>query len=178
MINLNEKLKNVKIVFMDVDGVLNEGKVFFIGDTSPKTWYVRDRLAIKILKNFPGIDIKIVWISGRPSQELKTRGDELGVDEVFSDVESKIGVMKELLARYNIEAADAMYIGDDLVDLECMQEAGISCCPADAVNEVKNQADFVSSYNGGRGAVREIIEEILKAKRVWDKIVSNFKKTV
>jgi len=176
--NLRKKFKNVKIIFMDVDGVLNDGKVYFTGESSPKTWYVKDRLGIKILKSMKEPDIKVVWISGRPSDELKARGDELGVDQVFSDVDNKMKVMDEVLSQYNMDSASAMYIGDDLVDLECMGNAGVSCCPADAANEIKEQSDFISSCAGGRGAVREIIEEILRARGAWEEVVAGFKKTV
>lgn len=176
--SFKKRLSNIKIIFMDVDGVLNDGKVIFIGETSPKTWYVRDRLGIKILKNTKDIDVKVVWISGRPSDELKARADELGVDEVFSDVNDKVKIMGEVLSKYDIETLNAMYIGDDLLDLGCMERVGISCCPADAAGEVKKQADFVSAYPGGRGAVREIIEKLLDARGVWEDIVASFKKTV
>jgi 3-deoxy-D-manno-octulosonate 8-phosphate phosphatase (KDO 8-P phosphatase) len=174
--NFKEKLKNIRAVFMDVDGILNDGTVFFWGDTSPKTWFVRDRLGIKLLKkNAP--EIKIIWISGRPSHELEIRASELGVDEVFSSIENKIEIMEDVLERNGITAENSMYIGDDLVDLACMLRAGICCCPSDAVKEVIETADFVSSYKGGRGAVREIMEEILCARGVWEKIVSDFKKS-
>lgn len=176
--NLREKFKNIKIIFMDVDGVLNDGRVVYAGNTSPKTWYVRDRLGIKILKSTKDVNIKIVWISGRPSDELKTRADELGVDEVFSNIDEKEKIMDEVLSQYGIESSNAMYIGDDLVDLGCMEKAGVSCCPADAAEDVKDCADFMSTYPGGRGAVREIIEEILRARGVWKKIVAGFKKAV
>jgi 3-deoxy-D-manno-octulosonate 8-phosphate phosphatase (KDO 8-P phosphatase) len=177
MADFKEKLKAVKIVFMDVDGVLNDGTVYFTGDTSPKTWFVRDRLGIKILTSCKQ-DIKVIWISGRPSDELRVRADELGVAEVFANISDKIEVMDDVLSKYNLSYADAMYIGDDLIDLGCMSRVGVSCCPADAVGEVKAQADFVSAYPGGRGAVREIIEEILRSQGIWEQIVADFKKAI
>jgi YrbI family 3-deoxy-D-manno-octulosonate 8-phosphate phosphatase len=176
--NLRDKLGKIKIIFMDVDGVLNDGKVYFMGDASPKTWFVRDRLGIKLLKKLAGIDIKIIWISGRPSKELSDRADELGVDEVYEDIPDKLKIMEEVLSKYNMEFSDAVYIGDDLVDLACMERAGVSCCPSDAVGEVRVISDFISAYPGGRGAVREIIEEFLRSRGVWEKIVSEFKKTI
>lgn len=176
---LKEKFKNIEIIFMDVDGVLNDGRIFFsfAGEES-KTWYVRDRLGIKILKSTEDLDVKVVWISGRSSKELKEVGDELGVDEVFAGVDDKVKIMNEVLSQYNIDSSHAMYIGDDIVDLGCMEKAGISCCPLDAAQDVKVQADFVSSYRGGRGAVREIIEVILRAKGVWEEIVADYKKAL
>lgn len=178
---LVEKFKKVKIIFMDIDGVLTDGSVIFIGTESPRKWYVRDRAAIKILKSLaegplPKVDIKIIWITARPSEELTQRADELGVDEVHSDIRDKLKIMEEVLTRYNIAFSDAMYIGDDLIDIASMERAGVSCCPQDAVDEIKEQADFVSSYPGGRGAVREIIEKVLKSRGIWKNVVDRFRK--
>jgi 3-deoxy-D-manno-octulosonate 8-phosphate phosphatase (KDO 8-P phosphatase) len=168
--------KDIKIVFMDVDGVLTDGKVMFINGKSPKTWHVRDRLAIKILTSLKEEDISVIWISGRHAPELKERGDELGVAEVFSDIEAKVPVMEKILNKYNLVKEDALYIGDDLVDIGCIKKAGLGCCPADAAEEVKEEADFICRKSGGVGAVREIIENILKGKGYWDGIVDRFQK--
>ncbi|MFH1414713.1 MAG: HAD hydrolase family protein [Elusimicrobiota bacterium] len=174
---LKEKLSKIKIIFMDIDGVLNDGRVVFHGGESPKTWYVRDRLGMMIMKRRKDPDIKLVWISGRQSSELETRAQELGVDDVFSDVEDKLKIMKEVLSGYGLEFSDAMYIGDDIIDIGCMEKAGVSCCPRDAAEDIREMADYVSTCDGGRGAVREIIEEILRARGEWKEIVESFKET-
>ena len=176
--DISDRMKSVRILFMDIDGVMNDGSVVFIEGNTPKTWNVKDRLAIKLLKNPVYSDIKIVWISGRSSSELPERAEELGIDEVFSDVDDKLKVMDQVLSKYNIEAQDAMYIGDDLVDLSCMEKAGLSCCPRDAVREVRDIADLVTEAPGGKGSVREIIEKILQSKGVWEKIVADYKKVL
>ncbi len=168
---LTEKFKKIKIIFMDIDGVLTDGSVIFIDGKSPRTWYVRDRAAIKLLKaSIP--DMKIVWITARHTEELDIRAKELDVDKVFTDIKVKTKVMNEILQDYNLSYKDAMYIGDDIIDIKCMLNAEVSCCPKDAVYEIKEIADFVSSYPGGRGAVREIIEKVLKSRGIWENIIS------
>ncbi|MBN2406431.1 MAG: HAD hydrolase family protein [Elusimicrobia bacterium] len=175
---LKSRFGKVRIIFMDVDGVLNDGTAVFWGKFSPKQWNVRDRLGIKLAKKYLKDEIRIVWISGRPSRELEDRAAELGVDKVFSNVENKLIIMKEVLSQYNLEAEVAMYIGDDLLDLGCMKEAGVSCCPADAAADILEESDYVSTYGGGKGAVRQIVEEVLRARGIWEKIVSDFKKAI
>ena len=176
--DLSQRMRSAKILFMDIDGVMNDGGVIFIDDGTPKTWNVKDRLAIKLMKNPAYSDMKIVWVSGRPSSELPDRAEELGVDEVFSDVSDKLEIMNSVLSKYNIDPQDSVYIGDDLVDLACMEKAGLSCCPADAVKEAREIADIVTEAPGGKGSVREIIEKILQSKGVWEKIVADYKKVL
>ncbi|MEA3506173.1 MAG: HAD hydrolase family protein [Elusimicrobiota bacterium] len=170
-----KKFKDIKIVFMDVDGVLTRGEAIFIDGASPKIWYVRDRLAVKLLSSLPEEDIKIIWVSGRPCAELAERGAELGVDEIFSNIDDKVKVMEEVLLKYNFSNEDALYIGDDLMDIKCIKRVSVGCCPADAAGEVKDEADYICENPGGRGAVREIIENILKSKGHWAGIVERFK---
>ena len=167
-----ERLSGIKIIFMDVDGVLTEGSVFFIEDRSPRVWYVRDRLAIKILGRL-GVDV--VWISGRGGEDLSDRGRELGVSRVYTDIEEKHPVMERVLRESGLSPEEALYIGDDLIDLRCMEAAGFSCAPADAADEVLAAADYVSDYPGGRGAVRQIIELFLKCSGRWDSIVQSYR---
>jgi len=175
MSKFEEKVPDIKIIFMDVDGVLTDGSVVFIDGESPKKWHVRDRLGIKILKGLSGLDIKVVWISGRPCAELAQRARELDVDEVFSNVSDKFSVMKSALEKYGFTEEEALYIGDDLVDIKCMRSCGLSACPADADEEIKSISDLVAAKNGGRGAVREVIEKLLKSRGIWEAVIENFK---
>ncbi|MFW6134876.1 MAG: KdsC family phosphatase [Elusimicrobiota bacterium] len=171
--NLKKKFSKVDIVFMDIDGVMTDGRVVYIGGSSPRIWYVRDRMAVKILK---GINtVKVIWITGREGKDLEKVAEELSVDKYYSDINDKLKIVKENLDEFNIEKSRAMYIGDDLIDLKCMSYTGISCCPSDAVDEVKKQADFISKYPGGRGAVRQIIEKILICKGLWKDVVKRYK---
>jgi len=170
-----EKIKKIRMVIMDVDGVLNDGTVIFReGGKTPKAWNVKDRLGLKILTDMRDPEIPVVWISGRPSDELTERAGELGVKQAFSDVSDKLEKMNSLLQEYGLSSEQVLYIGDDLVDLACMEKAGVGCCPADAVSEIQDRADIISSLPGGRGAVREIIEIILKTRGLWKKTVAEY----
>lgn len=175
--DIKQKFKRSKIVFMDVDGVLTDGIAIFINGHSPKRWNVKDRMAVKLLTSLKEENIRVAWISGRPCRELAERGKELGVKEVHDDIENKVATMKDISEKYGIALKNSLYIGDDLVDLGCMSLVGISCCPADAVDEVKETADYIAGKPGGRGAVREILEELFKAKGYWADIVDSYKTT-
>ncbi|MGM0441602.1 MAG: KdsC family phosphatase [Elusimicrobiota bacterium] len=171
---IRKKFKKVEMLFMDVDGVLTDGSAFFINGISPKRWNVKDRMAVNLITSLKTEDIKVAWISGRLSKNLKKRAEELGVVEAHSNIKNKITLMRKICDRYNIKPENSLYIGDDLVDLGCMAAAGVSCCPEDAVAEVKERVDYIAGKPGGRGAVREIVEKVLKAKGYWRKIVDSY----
>jgi len=173
---LNEKLRKIRAIFMDVDGVLTDGSAVFINGDSPKVWNVRDRLALKALKRLLGENIVLIWVSGRPCGELEARASELGIDRAYSNVPEKYGVMEAELSRRGLSFEEALYIGDDLVDLQCMEAAGISCAPSDAAAEVLSEADYISPLPGGKGAVRDIIELFLKAAGRWDELVGKYRR--
>ncbi len=170
---IKEKLAAIEVVFMDVDGVLTDGSVIYVDNESPRIWNVKDRMAVKMLSRVTP-PVRTAWISGRYTVELAKRGEELSVDRVFSGVVEKLPVLKKVLEDFKIPSSKAMYIGDDLVDLVCMKNVSLGCCPCDARREVVNQADIVASLPGGRGAVREIIEDIFKAKGIWKDIVKAY----
>lgn len=174
--DLKRRMKNIRIIFMDVDGVLTDGSAIFIGEESPKIWNVRDRLALKALKTLLGDSITVIWISGRPSSELEARASELGVDRAYSGIADKYDIMKRELSSRGLSPSEALYIGDDLVDLRCMEYAGVSCAPSDAASEALEEADYISDYPGGRGAVRQIIELLLKSAGRWDELVGKYRR--
>ncbi len=155
------KLKS--IIFMDIDGTLTDGKIY-IGDTGEfiKAFSIKDGYAITHL--LPKHDCIPVIITGRKSEIVDKRCQELGVDFVFQNVRNKKQKMIEFANSYGLYINElgilphTYYIGDDIPDLECMLIAEKKGCPADAVSEIKAVSDFVSSKNGGDGAVREFIE--------------------
>ncbi len=169
---LRTRFTAVKAVFMDVDGVLTDGSAIFIKGESPKVWHVRDRLGIKALISR---GVKVFWISGRPSQELEERARELGVHGAYHGVSDKFTLMKSLLSEAGLGSSEALYIGDDLVDLRCMEYAGVGCAPSDAVREVMDSADFVSDFPGGRGAVRQVAEVLLESLGLWEGVVEEYR---
>lgn len=151
------------LLFMDVDGTLTDGKIY-MGNNGEimKAFSVKDGYAITHL--LPKHDIIPVIITGRKSEIVSKRCQELGIEFIFQDVSNKREKMIELANSYGIYENEmgilpnTYYIGDDIADFECMLIADKKGCPADAVNEIKGMSDFVSSKNCGDGAVREFIE--------------------
>lgn len=149
--------KNVKLFVMDVDGTLTDGKLY-IGANGEvfKCFDIKDGYGIKEILLANGI-IPVI-ITGRCSKSLEVRAKELGITELHQGIEDKVGMLQEILEKYQCTFANTAYIGDDLNDLECMSLCAYRGCPADAVKEVKNSCQFVSVKNGGKGAVRDFIE--------------------
>ena len=157
-------MDKTKYLIMDVDGTLTDGKIYMSpSGEAMKAFSIKDGCGIHDL--LPGAGIVPVIITARKSEIVVNRCRELGISEVYQGVGSKIGQMRSVVA----ELAQAAYIGDDINDLQCMQavrEAGrLVGCPADAVRQVMEIADFVAAHRGGDGAVRDFIEWILQQKR-------------
>lgn len=153
---------SLKLLVMDVDGTLTDGKIYITAKGEAfKSFDVKDGYGIKnILHN---IGMKSAIITGRVSEIVERRAQELEVDWVYQGVSDKRECLQNLMDEYGYAKEEVMYVGDDLNDLECMQMAGYSCCPADAHEEVKKIADYVTIKCGGAGAIREIID-MLKVK--------------
>jgi 3-deoxy-D-manno-octulosonate 8-phosphate phosphatase (KDO 8-P phosphatase) len=153
----------IKILVMDVDGTLTDGKIY-IGNKGEvmKVFNVKDGYGIAKLNSL-GIVTSI--ITGRKSEILKIRAEELKIKEIYQGEDQKINRLKELVAKYNYDLLEVAYIGDDENDIECMKLCGISACPSDAVEMVQNISDYVCVKTGGDGAVREFIEYLI-AERI------------
>lgn len=164
---------NIKLIILDVDGTLTDGQITIGSDGKEyKNFNVKDGMAItQSLNNNIGIAI----ITGRTSQIVEIRAKELGINNVYQGIKNKSDKVKELANKNKINLEEVAFIGDDINDLEAMHIVGFRGCPLDASNEVKEVSDFVSSQKGGYGAVREIIEYILKQQGTWEKIVNDFK---
>lgn len=160
-------LKIIKYLVMDVDGTLTDGKIY-IGNSGEmmKAFDVKDGYAIREI--LPLFNIKPVIITGRKSEILEKRCRELEITELYQGVREKKALLQQLVEKYGCGFENVAYIGDDLNDLECMlavkEKKGLVGCPADAVKEVKDIADFISYRKGGNGAVREFIEWITDKK--------------
>lgn len=152
-----------KLFVMDVDGTLTDGKIYMSsGGEAFKAFDIKDGYGIKnILKKFC---IQTAVITGRKSKIALRRAEELDVDYLFQGVNDKCLCLKQLVEKIPCTMEEVVYVGDDVNDLECMEKAGLSCCPSDAHESVKKAADYVSSRRGGEGAVREIIDMIVADK--------------
>ena len=161
---MNKDLSNIKLVILDVDGTLTDGGVYIDSNgVESKKFNIKDGAGI-VLAEQAGIEFMI--LTGRKSYCVEHRANELKIKYVFQGISDKLSHLQQFLSQQGLSPSDVAYIGDDVNDLECMHIVGFTACPADAVKEVRQRCDFVSCYNGGQGAVREVCDMILKSKSV------------
>ncbi len=159
------RARDVRLLILDVDGVLTDGRLYFgPNGEALKVFYVRDGHGIKMVQR-AGLEVAIV--SGRRSDAAYHRARELGVNRFYEGVRDKLAVLEELLAALRLNPAQVAAVGDELVDLPLMALVGLSVAVADAVWEVKAAAHWVTPSPGGRGAVREVCDLLLKAQGCW-----------
>ena len=171
--SLKRKLARIKLFLCDVDGVLTDGSIFIGGEREFKRFNIRDGLGLVLARR---AGLKIGWISARPSAATELRAQELKIDFLVqqSDRLGKAGAIEKLLAQEKLSWNDVCFIGDDIVDLGPLKRAGFSVAVADGVAEAKVAAHFVTRAAGGRGAVREVVEMILRAQGKWDAFVAHY----
>lgn len=168
-----QQFAQIKVLFLDVDGVLTDGSVLLTEQGEQlRRFSIKDGYAIQL-----GIKrgLRIAAISGGKSQGVLHRLRGLGVEDVFLGIADKLTLMREVILRYDVALAEVGFMGDDIPDLECLEQVGLPMCPQDAVEEVKAVAHYVSPKKGGEGCVRDVIEKILKLQKKWyddDKIKS------
>ena len=164
-----DKLKKIKLLLLDVDGVLTDGGIIYTDSGEQvKVFNSRDGLGIRLLKD-AGIEVGIV--TGRTSGVLRHRCKNLKIDLLFDGVVDKSAVLKDICAKTGIAPSETAFAGDDLVDLPLFERVGFSIAVADAHASVLSKVDWVTKACGGAGAVREMCDEILKAKGLYDGIV-------
>lgn len=149
----------IKAIIMDVDGTLTDGGIYLDSNGNEmKKFNVKDGYAIS--KILPENDIIPIILTGRESEIVKLRCAELRIKYVIQGSKDKVKDMLNILKKLSVSLEEAMYIGDDLNDLECMKLVGVCACPGDAVQDIKKISKYVATSNGGDGAVREIIENL------------------
>lgn len=171
---LTERIKGIRLLIFDVDGVLTDGRIVYTdGGVEIKAFDVRDGHGIKLVMRC-GMDVAL--ITARQSGVVDHRAKDLGIDIVYQGMKDKLKAFDEILDKKSLRPEAAAYVGDDIIDLPVLKRAGFSCAVSDAVDEVKEAVDYVASKPGGRGAVREICELILKAQSRWDGIVEEYRR--
>ncbi|MEQ8253907.1 MAG: HAD hydrolase family protein [Smithellaceae bacterium] len=170
--SLREKLQHIKILIMDVDGVMTDGRIIINDDgRETKNFDVRDGHGIKLVQRY---GIEVALLTGRQSEVVKHRANELGITEVHQKIFNKKEVFTEILQKNNLNANQAAFIGDDIIDIPVLKEAGFSATVADAIDIVKKTVDYVTKNKGGRGAVREVCEMLLQAQGRWPEIAAKY----
>ncbi|HWB19501.1 MAG TPA: HAD hydrolase family protein [Phycisphaerales bacterium] len=168
-------LDEISLLVLDVDGVLTDGSIVLDDHgVETKRFHVRDGTGIRIWQRLGN---QVAVITGRTGMALRHRAEELGISLIYDASDAKHRDFTDVLNRLNLAASNAAVVGDDLPDLTIMKLAGYAIAVGDASAEVRSVADFVTSAAGGRGAVREAIEHILKAQDRWDEAVAIFSQT-
>lgn len=169
---LIQKIRKVKLLISDVDGVLTDGRIIVNDEgIESKQFNVRDGHGLKLLARY-GMDT--VLITGRKSKTVEWRAADLGISEIHQGIWDKGEVFDEIIKRRGLLPEETACIGDDLVDIPMMQKAGFSVAVADAVAAVLLVADFVTVHRGGKGAVREVCDLILKVQSRWDDVAAHY----
>ena len=168
---LIEKIKKIKVLAMDVDGVLTTGKINLDEKGKEiKSFNVYDGFGLALCKR---VGLKTAIISARYSPAVTARAHDLKIDKVFQGVYPKIGAYKKMLRAWGVNDKEVCFIGDDLPDICILKRVGFSVAVFNAVPEVKSFADYVTRKHGGEGALREVIEIILKIKGQWKGVVDS-----
>lgn len=166
------RLSKISMILSDVDGVLTDGGIIFDNQgIESKRFHVRDGLGIKLWQR---AGFKFGVVTARNSQMVRIRAAELGIDIVRQGYEEKLTAVQQILEENKLEPENLCYIGDDLPDLAPLQYAGLSATVSDAVDEVKQTAHIVLSKCGGQGAVRELVETILKSQQRWEGLIRSY----
>jgi YrbI family 3-deoxy-D-manno-octulosonate 8-phosphate phosphatase len=159
-----KKCRGIRMVAMDVDGVLTDGRIIYSADgIEYKLFDAHDGYGID---RGAGKGLKFAVVSARSSKATAKRARELGVLEIHQGVSEKMAVIRRLLKRYGLRNEELCYIGDDELDRPALEAAGLSAAPADAMPEIRSLVDYVAKSGGGRGAVREVVDMILRAKKL------------
>lgn len=165
-------LAKIRLLLLDVDGVMTDGRIHYSEDGGEiKSFDVKDGHGLKLLQR-AGVQVGI--ITGRCSSIVNRRADELGIEILYQGVKDKMIPYEEILRERGFKDDEVAYMGDDLVDLPILLRVGYSATVADAVEEVKNHVHYVTSRPGGRGAVREVCEVLLKQTARWSAVTDRY----
>ena len=170
-LSLDARLRRIKLLITDVDGVMTDGSIFITADGEFKQFGIQDGLGLVLLRRH---GIKVGWISARPSIITTKRAEELRIDFLSQEKGSKVAAAEKMIAACGLSWAEVCFVGDDVVDLCLLKRAGVSISVANGIEEVKAAADYVTTARGGHGAVREVVTMILKAQGFWDKLVEAY----
>ncbi|MCU1299556.1 MAG: Phosphatase kdsC [Acidobacteriaceae bacterium] len=191
-----KRAKKIKLFLFDVDGVLTDGKLFFlpIPPSGPQTRSVKDddqidsgvdiqgAIEFKGFHAHDGAAISMARLAGfktglitkRTSKTVELRARDLKLDHVFQGIHDKLSAFRKILQKEGMQANEAAYVGDDVVDLPVMRNCGLAIAVANAREEVKDEAHWVTSNSGGNGAIRDSLEYILKAQGRWKQVVNQY----
>ena len=162
--NISEIASKIKLMAFDVDGVFTDGSLTFGEDGKEyKTFNAKDGQGIVCVEK---VGIITVIITARENGTVAHRAKNLGITEFHQGIKYKLPILEDIIKKYNFTFKNVSYMGDDLPDICILEKVGLACCPNDAVDEVKNICDFVSTKDGGRGAIRELCDFVLRSQNI------------
>lgn len=171
-IKLDERCRKIELILSDVDGVLTDGSLVFDNQgIETKAFHIRDGLGIRLWQR---AGFRFGVLTARTSQIVRMRAAELDIEIVRQGFENKLPAAQQIMEQFGLQPDQACFVGDDLTDLPVMRRVGLGVAVADAAAEVRAHAHWVTTADGGRGAVREVIELVLKAKNRWDDLVRKY----
>jgi 3-deoxy-D-manno-octulosonate 8-phosphate phosphatase (KDO 8-P phosphatase) len=167
-----EKARSVKLLILDVDGVMTDGAITYDDEgRETKSFNSKDGHGIKL---FMGAGLQVALITARSSKIVSNRAAELGITLVYQGAVDKLSVFLKILKDLSLGAAETAYMGDDVIDLPVLKRAGLSVAPSDASADVIERVDYITERPGGRGAVREAVEVILKTQSKWEGAIKDY----
>lgn len=166
------KARKVKLLILDVDGVMTDGRIIIDSQGKELKFFdVKDGHGIKL---FIRAGFDVVIITGRESNIVISRARELGIKDVYQGIHNKSDLLEHIIRGKGLNAEEVAYIGDDLTDIPVMRRVGFAVAVKDSVEEVKQFAHYITDKKGGRGAIREVVELILKSQEKWDDIIKKY----
>lgn len=164
-------LEALRLIVLDVDGVLTDGTVLLGGhDEELKAFHTRDGAGLALWRD---AGYHSTFLTGRGGAAVRRRANELRVPRIWELVRDKVAAFDEILEHFGVTAEQTCFVGDDLPDLGLLARAGFSACPADAARDVRERVDLVLPSRGGQGAVRDLVEHILRGRGEWDRLVGS-----
>lgn len=167
-----EKLIPIKLLMLDVDGVLTDGSIIYSDSGEEiKAFNVRDGHGLRLLMR---AGIEVVLLTGRESKAILHRARDLGIADVYQKAIDKISTYQKIVSDKKVEDRQVCFVGDDIVDIPVLRRVGFSAAVSDAVPEVREVVDYITSKEGGKGAVREMCELLLKAQNRWEQVTEKY----
>lgn len=165
MTNYKQLLASINTFIFDVDGVMTNGVVMIMPDGDMlRSMHVKDGYALNLAARK---GYRMAIISGGTSDSVKHRFKTLGINDIYLGISNKLAVFKQYVQENGLDPQHILYMGDDIPDYEVMREVGLSACPADAAEEIKQVATYISPFKGGEGCVRDVMEQVMKIHGNW-----------
>ncbi len=172
MADLTQKLHNIKLFAMDVDGILSDGQIIYDANgVETKAFYVQDGVGLKAVKD---LGVHLAIITGRSSPMVDRRAKELGIEHIIQGRDDKFDALSALADELGLSMDECMYMGDDLPDLKAVRQSGVGVCVPNGCTQTRAVADIVTVKTGGHGAVREVCEMLLQAKGAYEAFIAQF----